>query len=739
MNALKGQGSLQDFNSYDSFKGFVKLELLQTLLIDDLIPKLKAEVNNPAFSEYLSDVVEPSLVIVSDYVFSKLDNILITDAANPLSAESRSRLMEGMSTGCGVVIYNVVARNILFFDQLITDFALDTMHQNFASMRVWLEDTNHPFFDDCTALASESLPGSPDVSEHIEAFQFLLYDIVAALEHVTGPTIYTYARRKELQELKRNILLSIGGSHEFVDGPLVEGAINEMIRCNIPDVELDKIRKLAQLMFAISVESLEVVGERLIPSLLDFYLKITLIQFTALRSGLLEFIEGTKKTFLDALDDYDTVSDDFKREVTDRLAELETAWSTLRTQITNHIDSDWESEIKVRIRLRGEKNIKDQNLSAAEETIALTAFNTVEWVIIDPAIDATAVLIRLQVKNFIATLDGFVNASSNAITDLIAFQETIETIALNGLVGLVIAAADGATIVVETIFPAEMEQKIRDYLANRAEKKELQAREYGRELEVAGLEADKQKTYDEYQEIAHRSSLDVEIVTPVSEFEFIYPASTEINIILHKFTQAMLLGEGKRIQLMLNANPIEFNENEIEFSAREDAYVFRKAFAQGVLEDGVNVLEISWVYGDSIEDTKRKTVSFVVDADAYYPREHFNLLINYDPPGNDLLGEFIQIGWTGADDLDMSGWLLRDKANHRYVFPELVLKTGQKIRVYTAGLITNDMTDANATTKILHMARGKAVWNNIGDTMFLIMNDSVLIYNATYIGTPLRL
>lgn len=734
LNALKGQGSLQDFNSYNSFKGFVKLELLQALLIDDLIPKLKQETNSTALSDYLTDVVEPSLVVVSDYIFSKLDNILISDETQPLSGESRARLMEGMSAGCGVVVYNVMVRNILFFDQMVTDFALDNMHQNFSSMRVWLEDKNHPFFDSCTALASQSMPGAPDVSEHIDAFQVLLYDIVTSLEHITGPTIYTYARRKELQKLKRDILLSVGGNHEFVEGPLVDGAINEMIKCNIPDVELEKIRQLTELMLAISVESLEVIGERLIPSVLDFYLELTLIEFTALRSNLLEFIEGTKKTFLAALEEYKAKSDAFKAEVTERLKELDSAWHRLSSEIDYHFASDWESEIKVRIRLLGEQNIKNQGLSASQEEAALLAFNSVEWPIINLAIDATTALIRLQTNNIIATLDGFVSSATGTGTALVEFVDSIENIALQGLTGLIIGAADGATIVVNTIFPAAIEQKMQEYLANRADKKELDASKYERELEVARYEADKQSVLDDYNAIAHRSTLKVDIVTPVSEFEFIYPGSTEINIILHKFTQAMLLGEGKRLQIMLNASPIEFDGKDIEFSAREDAYVFRKAFAQGVLVDGVNILEVSWVHGDSIEDTKRKTVSFVVDADVYYPREHFNLLINYDPPGNDVDGEFMQIGWTGTEDLDMGGWLLRDKAKHSYVFPELVLKSGEEVRIYTGGSKNSDLTDENAVRKVLHMGRGKAVWNNIGDTMFLIMNESVLIYNATYIG-----
>lgn len=734
LNALKGQGSLQDFNSYDSFKGFVKLELLQALLIDDLIPKLKQETNSPALSEYLTDVVEPSLVVVSDYIFSKLDNILITDATQPLSGESRARLMEGMSAGCGVVVYNIMVRNILFFDQLVTDFALENMHQNFSSMRVWLEDTNHPFFDSCTALASQSLPGAPDVSEHIDAFQVLLYDIVTSLEQITGPTIYTYARRKELQKLKRDLLLSVGGSHEFVEGSLVDGAINEMIQCNIPDVELEKIRQLTELMFAISVESLEVIGERLFPSVLDFYLELTLIEFSALRSNLLEFIESTKETFLAALEDYKAKSDAFKAGVTERLEELDSAWHSLSSEIAYHIASDWESEIRKNIKSHGEQNIRNMGLPAESEETALTFFNDFEWPIIKLAIDATMPLIRLQTNHIIATLDGFVSSATDAGTKFVEFVDSIENLALQGLTGLIIGAADGATIVVEAIFPAEIEQKMQEYLANRAEKKALDASKYERELEVAQYDADKQRALDDYIAIAHRSTLRVDIVTPISEFEFIYPGSTEINIILHKFTQAMMLGEGKRLQIMLNASPVEFDGNDIEFSAREDAYVFRKAFAKGVLVDGVNILEVSWVHGDSIEDTRRKTVSFVVDADAYYPRENFNLQINYNPTGNDLDNEFLQIGWTGIEDLDMSGWMLRDKANHRYIFPELVLKSGEEVRVFTAGSKNSDVIDKNAVRKVLHMGRGKAVWNNIGDTMFLIMNESVLIYNATYIG-----
>jgi micrococcal nuclease len=92
--------------------------------------------------------------------------------------------------------------------------------------------------------------------------------------------------------------------------------------------------------------------------------------------------------------------------------------------------------------------------------------------------------------------------------------------------------------------------------------------------------------------------------------------------------------------------------------------------------------------------------------------------IEADPPGNDvenLNGEWVESRNDGAHDVDLTGWVLRDEsATHRFAFPHgFVLGAGATVRI-----LSGCGTDTLAG---LHWCvTGSAVWNNDGDTAFLL-------------------
>ena len=85
--------------------------------------------------------------------------------------------------------------------------------------------------------------------------------------------------------------------------------------------------------------------------------------------------------------------------------------------------------------------------------------------------------------------------------------------------------------------------------------------------------------------------------------------------------------------------------------------------------------------------------------------------VEYDPPGDDVQGEFVRIENSGRAVADMTGWTLRDEAGHQFTFPAYGLKAGKYVRVWTK-------TGANTATD-LYWGRGQAVWNNTGDCAYL--------------------
>lgn len=91
--------------------------------------------------------------------------------------------------------------------------------------------------------------------------------------------------------------------------------------------------------------------------------------------------------------------------------------------------------------------------------------------------------------------------------------------------------------------------------------------------------------------------------------------------------------------------------------------------------------------------------------------------IYFDPPGTDtrtnsqLRKEYVVVTNTGDRARSLTGWVLRDAAGHRFVFPQFRLRPGRIVRIRT-GSGSNDGND-------LFWGMGNYVWNNDGDTAYL--------------------
>lgn len=106
--------------------------------------------------------------------------------------------------------------------------------------------------------------------------------------------------------------------------------------------------------------------------------------------------------------------------------------------------------------------------------------------------------------------------------------------------------------------------------------------------------------------------------------------------------------------------------------------------------------------------------------------------INHDAPGEDntnLNGEWIELTNVGSADLDLAGWTIRDEsASHRYSFPmDFRLDAGATVRLHTGC--------GNDTALALHWCMtGSAVWNNSGDTVFVLDPSGNIAVSRSYSG-----
>ena len=104
--------------------------------------------------------------------------------------------------------------------------------------------------------------------------------------------------------------------------------------------------------------------------------------------------------------------------------------------------------------------------------------------------------------------------------------------------------------------------------------------------------------------------------------------------------------------------------------------------------------------------------------------------IEYDAPGNDnenLNGEWVELVNPGPGSVIMIGWVLKDEsASHRFNFPNgFTLAAGANVKVFT-GCGTNTATD------LYWCKSGSAVWNNNGDTAFILDPNGNVIDSKSY-------
>ena len=91
----------------------------------------------------------------------------------------------------------------------------------------------------------------------------------------------------------------------------------------------------------------------------------------------------------------------------------------------------------------------------------------------------------------------------------------------------------------------------------------------------------------------------------------------------------------------------------------------------------------------------------------------------YNPPGSNdnenLNEEWVALGNTGGSDLDLDGWVVKDEsASHRFAFPtNFVLSAGQHVVIHTG-------CGDNGQEHLYWCETRSAVWNNSGDTVFVL-------------------
>lgn len=99
--------------------------------------------------------------------------------------------------------------------------------------------------------------------------------------------------------------------------------------------------------------------------------------------------------------------------------------------------------------------------------------------------------------------------------------------------------------------------------------------------------------------------------------------------------------------------------------------------------------------------------------------------IEFNPPGDDLLGEYVQITNHGDTTVNLTYWYIKDAANHMYSFSSgTAIPPGGSIRLWTG-------TGVNTATDI-YWNSNLPIWNNDHDTAYLKNSAGVLVDEYSY-------
>ncbi len=108
--------------------------------------------------------------------------------------------------------------------------------------------------------------------------------------------------------------------------------------------------------------------------------------------------------------------------------------------------------------------------------------------------------------------------------------------------------------------------------------------------------------------------------------------------------------------------------------------------------------------------------------------------IQYNSPGTDtdenksLNGEWVRIKNTASSSKTLTGWTLRDAADHIYTFPATTLGAGASLYVHTG-------SGSNSSSR-RYWGQDWHVWNNSGEEKVRLKNKSgTLIDSCDYKGT----
>lgn len=744
--ALRGAAGedLADTELYLKLRDWMRAAIEQEI-VGELLPALRAELGTDEDARlYLDEVVEPSFLLTTNFVFESLDRV-VAGGQVPGSA-----FFSTFTHGLSVLAWRVFSRNVIVVGDILLHHVVTELHGCFRQLHQEVAaDPAHPLVTagaDLLNVVSPSLPSDPNRMQ--EAVHDLFGELLLAGAEAYGPQVWTEARRDKMRFLLIHLLESIDTGLDYHDRDAVAAFFNQLRECYfIPD--LVTLEDLGELLLAVTMDELAIMFKRVVPAQEIFFLRLTLNTVENMESQAHAYVEQLAALAREAWELLQYWIGEAERLLAE--AQLQAArLATAIDQAGNRLRSDsFQNAVVAEVRSRGLDNAAALARSAPgfdllDNNGQNVAIGTAQGVFLTVFLGIEPLLrVRLEVLG--ETADELAAIVEGAVTlpDLMAalaadaerrLEEALVALGISWPEALSlddVTAAAHEVIGNSAALILTLETVLQEKLAER------QARLAADEARAAREAARSQWQAEQaWQEDFLGGLLSVHIHSPhlLSDRpldNWLYPSEVPLFVEVRGARPGFVRPDApRRILLALNGQPLVIPAGQWAYDGEGEALLLRATLsaANSALRDGLNALEVSVV--DGAEQRQRESVSFAVDTSREPLAGRLEVageLSQYDAPGNDHANtseEYVTLRNAGDQGLDLGGWRLEDRAGHRYRFPDYRLEARALVRIRT-GSGRDDQEN-------LYWGRNAAVWNNRGDALYLVDAGNVLRAEHVY-------
>jgi hypothetical protein len=551
--------------------------------------------------------------------------------------------------------------------------------------------------------------------------------------------VYTPARRARLRELQRRLLLSLDGAVDYKQGSEIDAFFRQVAECAfLPDP--DASVELAQLQIAILVEQVGRMVPHIEAALERFFRGFGQAAVDDLNRAVGAFLVDLEKLadeawkavqeFAAQLSAIGRAIEKAAQDLSNELARVEgvLASSRTRTEILSAVLLYGIDQAEAFARaIPGFDLLAPQERQLAVDTAVGTFRNAFN--VLRPALSSALAVVGhiagdiSDVIDAATSLDDAVGRLVSAIRDGVEREVNRQL----GIVGLALPqelGADDVARVARTIIrdlPA-VRDALRACLELKQAKEDAEARRRDTSFAKARAESHYQRLLRD-RDAETGGPVAVRLLapaplTPSPKFNWLYRGSIPVRLVIAgarpSFAEA---GAKRRILLAMNGKPI--NPPTSSWSFQNNALRLNTLVPPSVLRRGMNLLECSVVDGRG--NVVRSSVTFVwqpgvvaaaleVDTDSALTADPFTVR----PVQSESL---ILVNRTGAT-VDLQGWSIADDERNRFVFPSLRVTPGASVTLISGTGPASDTT--------LYWQRRTPVWDDLGDTIYLVDPSGVL-------------